>query len=542
MIDMNIDYRPKPWTPKAIPTIWVDQTSGQGVTQDGTPVKPVIGDRRKSPNLTDLLDTAAGYGANRIMLTGKRPEPAPGIRHWLYVQTPRWKPGSHWINNGPPTGRFEHETTGFKIEVRTAEEWFGDSSLTPSQARQAWDATAAILRAADERARLFNSPAATGANLWALSLPRNINPVPVDPDIADEIHATSGQHHYDHLVAGADFSDYEDCVPLIDPSQTKKITEFTYVDGRFMYAGVGRELGIGPASRLNRAAAYELLEQDPYARARFHVRFTVPQDWNHVGLLGVKHQDLDKGWVYPNRPGATADTWADGSEIHVALSQGWQIIPHEAVVFTKARPLDTFTERMTRARERVQQHPDLHPSLRKAIMSALRAIVLHSIGAFASGGRDETRVATNAFDVPAEYQRGMVRQGKLFVYRVPSSRNSRTESFYHPELAAQVWGRARARVLYGPSALGNGTSGALNVDPSTLIGIQGDALFTTTLPTWSLPVANGGGDDGKTGRLRLQGYLNGSYTTPETRRQRAALQSRAERAGTAAAIAPEGVA
>lgn len=542
MIDMNIDYRPKPWTPKAIPTIWVDQTSGQGVTQDGTPVKPVIGDRRKSPNLTDLLDTAAGYGANRIMLTGKRPEPAPGIRHWLYVQTPRWKPGSHWINNGPPTGRFEHETTGFKIEVRTAEEWFGDTSLTPSQARQAWDATAAILRAADERARLFNSPAATGANLWALSLPRNVNPVPVDPDIADEIHATSGQHHYDHLVAGADFTEYEDCVPLIDASETKKITEFSYVDGRFMYAGVGRELGIGPARRLNRGAAYELLEQNKYARARLHVRFTVPKDWNHVGLLGVKHPDLDKGWVYPNRPGATADTWADASEIHLAQSQGWQIIPHEAVLFTKARPLDTFTERMTRARKRVQEHPDLHPALRKAIMSALRAIVLHSIGAFASGGRDETRVATNAFDVPAEYQRGMIRQGKLFVYRVPSSRNSRTESFYHPELAAQVWGRARARVLYGPSALGNGTSGALNVPPSTLIGIQGDALFTTSLPSWSLPVANGGGDDGKTGRLRLQGYLNGSYTTPETRRQRAALQSRAEKAGTAAAITPEGVA
>lgn len=78
--------------------------------------------------------------------------------------------------------------------------------------------------------------------------------------------------------------------------------------------------------------------------------------------------------------------------------------------------------------------------------------------------------------------------------------------------------------------------------PSTLIGIQGDALFTTSLPSWSLPVANGGGDDGKTGRLRLQGYLNGSYTIPETRRQRAALQSRAEKAGTAAAITPEGVA
>ncbi|MFX7768421.1 hypothetical protein ABTK15_20660, partial [Acinetobacter baumannii] len=83
--------------------------------------------------------------------------------------------------------------------------------------------------------------------------------VPVEDDIAQEIHFTSGLHHYDHLVAGESCATHEDCVPLIDPAQTKKISEFAYVDGRFMFAGVGRELGIGPAIRLNQAAAYELL-------------------------------------------------------------------------------------------------------------------------------------------------------------------------------------------------------------------------------------------------------------------------------------------
>ncbi|MGG1909837.1 hypothetical protein AB1285_23035 [Microbacterium sp. NRRL B-14842] len=98
-------------------------------------------------------------------------------------------------------------------------------------------------------------------------------------------------------------------------------------------------------------------------------------------------------------------------------------------------------------------------------------------------------------------------------------------------------GRARARVLHGPSSLGGYTSGALTVDPSTLIGIQGDAIYTTKLPAWSLPDRFiGGGDDGKTGRLRLQGYLNGSFITPETLRQRDALKARAERAGIAKAL------
>lgn len=538
----EFDYRPKPWVPKDVPTIWVDHTTGQGVTQDGASVRPVIGDRRKNPNLTDLLDTAASYGANRIMLTGKRPEPEPGVRHWLYVQTPRWKSGTHWINNGPPTGRFEHETTGFKIEVRTAEEWFGDLALSPAQARSSWDTTAAILKAADERARMFNSPAATGTNLWALSLPKNVNPVPVSSDIADEIHATSGQHHIEHLVAGPDFSAHEDCVPLVDPTRQKKINEFAYVDGRFMYAALGRELGIGPARRLNRAAAYQLMEEDPYARARFYVRFQVPATWNHVGILGVRHQRVEDGWYYPNRPGARGETWADAAEIQVARTAGWVVDPQEAIVFRKARPLDTFFERIMRARDRVNEHPDMHPMLRRAVMAALRAIVLHSVGAFASSGRDQTRVATSALEVPAQYQARMQRQGKLFVYHVPSERSSRTESFYHPELAAQVWGRARARVLDGPSALGLHTAGALAVDPTTLLGIQGDAIYTSTLPTWSLPVANGGGDDGKTGRLRLQGYLGGgSFLTPERIQQRLSLRARAEKAGIDAALEREEV-
>ncbi len=216
---------------------------------------------------------------------------------------------------------------------------------------------------------------------------------------------------------------------------------------------------------------------------------------------------------------------------------GWQIDPLEAIVFTKARPLDTFTDRMTRAREKVAENRELHPLIRQAVMAALRSIVLHSIGAFAAGGRDETRVAENLFDIPAEFQSAAVRQGKLWIFNVPSNPRLPHVELLPPRTRRTVWGRARARVLHGPSALGNGTSGALRLDPSTLIGIQGDAVFTTALPAWSLPVNSGGGDDGKTGRLRLQGYARGTFQTPETLKQRAALKTRAERAGLSEALA-----
>ncbi len=533
----EINYRPRPNVPKDIPTIWVDHTTGLGVTQDGTSVRPRIGDRRKNPNLTDLLETAANYGAGRIMLTGKRPEPAPGVRHWLFVQTPKWRPGSHWVGSGgPPTGRFEHEITGHKVEVRTIEEWFGDLPLTPAQAREAWIKTADVIRGIDDRARLFLTPARTGTNLWALSLPRNVNPVPLQDDIAEQLHLTSGQHHQEHLVAGPNASSHEDCVPLVDAKKTPKIKQFAYVDGRFMYAALGRELGIGPGYRLSQPRAFQLLQDDPYARARYEVRFQIPKDWNHVGLLGVRHDKLSDGWYFPNRPGAMGVTWADAAEIQVAMKHGWGITVYQGILFQKAKPLDTFTERLTRARDRVGTEPDLPPLLRKAVEAALRAIVLQAIGAFASRGREETRVATSALEVPAEYQRTMTRQGELFIYRVPSSSDTGSREFYHPELAAQVWGRARARVLDGPSGLGLHTSGALAVNPSTLLGVNGDAIYTTELPTWSLPLNHGGGDDGKTGRLRLQGFIAGSFQTPATLQQRDALRARAQKAGIAAAL------
>ncbi len=454
---MDNSYRPRGWTPKEVPTIWLDHATGQGVTREGTSVRPKVGSGRKNPNLTDLLDTAASYGAERIMLTGKRPEPAPGVRHWLYVQTPNWVPGTHWVAGGPPTGRFQHAVTGQKIEVRTVEEWFGDVPLTPAQARMAWNTLEEIIAGVDERARLMLSPAATGTNLWAWSLPKNVNPIPVSADMAAELHGTSGQHHLEHLVAGPSFSEHEDCVPLIDPKQVKKIQTFAHTDGRFMYASLGRELGIGPGLRLNRAGAYALLENEPYARARYFVRFTVPRDWNHVGLFGVRHMRVEDGWYYPNRPGAVGETWADSSEVFVARNAGWLVEPLEAVQFTRAKPLDTFFERMKRARDRVQENPDMPPMLRAALASALRAILLYTVGNFASAGRAQTRVAESAFDVPPEYQGTMVRQGKLFIYQVPSTVTERTRMFYHRSSrcksgaeAAPRCSRARPRSARAP--------------------------------------------------------------------------------------------
>jgi len=527
---------------RKIPTIWVDATTGQGVKSDGMRVTPKVGERRKNPNLTDMLDTAASYGAERIMYTGKPPEPAPGVRHWLLVQTPGWKADGHHLAS-PPVGRFVHRNTGQKVHIYFASSWFGDLALTPAQAREAWDVTESVIQTIVEKQHLLKTPSGTGLSMWWLSLPRDRKtneiaaPPHVSPDIADDLRRTSGQHHIEHLVAGPNFSTHEDCIPLVDPEKTRKIDTFTYVDGRFMYAALGRELGVGPGVRLNRAHAFDLMTEEPYARAWYEVRFTVPQDWHHVGLLGVQHEAKADGWFYPNRPGARHVTWADASEINVALANGWGIEPLQAIAFKKARPLDTFMQRLNRARETVEANEELPRPLRRAVTGALRMILLQTIGALAPRETKKTMFAESALEIPPQYQSTVVRHGAHYAYQVPGDRNNPAN--YHPELPVQVWGRARARVLDAPTATDLHGGGALRVPADSLIGINGDAIYTTTIPTWSLPVERGGGDDGKTGRLRIKGVALGSFNTPATRQARDGLRARAEKAGPAGAWTPK---
>jgi hypothetical protein len=546
--------RPKPYTFKAIPTLFADYTTGRGVLSNGEYVKPKIGERRKNPNLADMLDTAASVGAERIMFTGNVPDNDPGadkreVRHWLLVQTPGWEAGwmgrdgqmqGHWTGK-PVTGRFERKATGQRIEVRTAAEWFGNTPLNPEQARQSWDATAFLIGKAFNDAKLGKTPAATGTNLWAASLPFGLDPEQVSDDIAQELHRTSGQHHLEHLVAGPSFSTHEDCVPLVDPVAAPKLETFAYVDGRFMYASLCRELGIGPGQRLNRADTADLMERDPYARARVYVRFVVPAGWRHVGIFGVQHKRSELGWYYPNRPGATGEAWADMSEIHVARKMGWLVEPLESVEFTKttpgkegkivaARPLDTFANRIMKIRETVEEDPEMPLPVKAGVSAALRAIMIQTIGAFASRGRGSTVVVWSPQDVPAQYLASVERRGEAYVYTLPAPLSSQHMPYYRPELAVQVWARGRAKVLLGPSALGPDTAGALVVPPETLLGINGDAIYTTFVPGWSTPTAHGGGDDGKIGRLRLQGVLS-NVKTPASKDERDRLRVKAVKAG-----------
>jgi hypothetical protein len=536
--------RPRAFQYAAVRTLWLDWTTGRGVTDDGVSVSPKIGERRKNPNLADLLDTAASYGAERIMLTGKVPEAVPGKSHWLLTRTPGWSADGHWLNK-PETGRFTNELTGGSLEVRTIEEWFGTLSIKPAQAREAWIVTADALASAFKGAAMALTPARTGTNAWALAFPKTYKgkPYELEPipsDIAQELHATSGQHRMEHFVAGPDRCGCGACLPLVDPVKTPTLPVFSYVDGRFMYAAMTRELGTGGFQRLRQADAADLLHNEPYARARFEVEFTIPRDWNHVGILAVAHTIAKDGWHYPNRPGTKFTTWADAAEIKIARDNGWAVRPLQAVRFRPGAPMDTFGDKIGRARDRVMANLDLDPVVQRAAAFALRAMLIQTIGNFASRGRTRTETVWSANDVPKQYAHTMERYGDAFTYKVPGRPHDERSPTYRPELAAQIWSRARCRMLVAPvdPALGTLFGGLLSMAPGDIIGVFGDAVYSTDIPWWSLPSggagAQPGGDDGRAGRLRLKGILE-DVPVPVTIAARNELREQAEIAGLAAA-------
>lgn len=569
--------RPIPWKVEPLPTLWMNPATGYAVDTNGRKISPVIRGRRKRPILEDILNTAQVTGIKRIVLVGSIPGRERNGDHWFQqIDSPDWAQGRHWLgSSSSPVGRYFHKTQNREnprekpFEVSLASAWFGDVRLSHEQAREAWELTQnAVVRAEESLQGLMKSPATTGLQLWAQSLPRNLEPAILEDDIAEEIHATSGQHHMEHLVAGPGYVEHELCVPLMHQVRGEAMPEFSYIDGRFMYAACGYNLGVGPAQRMRGKDAEDLwLSEDhrfrrvgQFVPARYLVRVRVPEDWRSLGILPIKHT-LENGaltWVYPNRPGAVFDAWAGNEELRVVEEFGWRIERfHEAIVFqdkrpalrgearaVEARPLDTFCKRLVNAREAVSslgENQGYAPAVVDAASGAIRQMMLQAIGAFNSRGNVSTITVDSAWDVPEQYAHSMRQVGDKFVYEEPAPLRDRQRPFYHPELSSQVWSRARARVLHGPMAQGQ-KRGALHVDPSTLIGINGDALYTTTLPSWCLPVEKGGLDDGAVGRLRLKGYLpagSPEMALPTTVEARLRLARRAEAYGVEVAAASE---
>lgn len=560
--------RPKPRPGDGRPTVWLDYATAAGVTIRGEQVLPVLGGgRRKNAKLVDLLNTALNQHVDRVVVCGEFPQEGdawllPSAGESMEDFLPGWEARDHHTA-GDITGRFTHIESGHKLELRTTAAWFTVYPMTPKQAQ--WS-TVELARIVALGAKwkdswpLLENPGATGRNLWKALAPSSYGMERMDPEIGHFIQATSPQGRNEHFVEGPSRCDCGDCPPLI--AAGTEIPGFCYVDGRFMYAGViTSELGAAPAAWLNADDATALWN-DPTEKghypARYHIRFTVPDDWFGPGMFAVKRNpdDPSSGWHWPNLPGATHTTWCDAAELVLARTWGWtdfEIL--EGIKLTKCNSLQPFTRAIQRMVTEVDTRwadteTTNYAQVRKVLGGAIKQMFRVTIGSFSARAPLTTKVTTDPAMIPATAQQfEAIRDedtGQITHYTYKVATHSLDPDTWHPEIAARVWALSRVRTLHTPvKTLRKGPdgktlkpkAGVLEVPPEALIGMQTDALYATYVPEWALPFTVSddgtefGGDDGSDGRLRVKGYVTGPMPAPATRTERGDLSLQAETNG-----------
>jgi hypothetical protein len=480
----------KPITVKPDATLWLNTDDGRAIWPDGHAHSHTM----PAPlHLSDLLALAKYTDATRVMLSGNQVERATFLQ-----QVDGWTHGEHYLAyiHGTPTYRYTH-VDGRTIEFRRTAEWFGEKNVNPWHAYQAWNLLDSVLKkSGKEPVALRRGPAATGKEMWIATL-RGDLPDVLDDELQALIRSWAPQHR----------------VQLLPPAQ-ETMEGFHILDGRFMYAALTKELGTGPVTWLRAHDAEALATTQPYARARYYVKFKAPKNWGNISIFPTKNSD-GKKWDWDKKNG---ETWVDSAELRLAILCGYEIEFIEAIQFTKARPLDKWTNRLLRARD-LAGAADAPEPVRDMASSALRTILLYGIGSFHSVGNTQTtltaspmqRPAGDGWDVP-----DMLDDGQAIWTRQTPQTNARAKATQHPEFSAQVWGRAHAHILDGPAGNGN-VGGLLNTPESTIVAIYGDALMTTVKPWWA------DSDDGKVGRLRMKGTIAAPRPWPTTESQRAAL-------------------
>jgi hypothetical protein len=199
--------------------------------------------------------------------------------------------------------------------------------------------------------------------------------------------------------------------------------------------------------------------------------------------------------------------------VSLAREHGWRVDVLEGFHFDEGKPLNTWRDKIMA----VYGMTGLPEGIGPLVKSAARMMILASIGAFASRSHVLTHTTTDPDALPAD---APVREvGGVYVWESPAPRGEWMERVSHPEWAAEIWGRCRARLLSSPAVAGVRT-GALHVPPGSVIGLRTDGLTLVGDPGWP--------DDGKAGRFRLVGRARGAFEWPQSDAALSALKRTAE--------------
>lgn len=442
-------------------------------------------------------ETVVGY------LCGDLPADVERLRAIAHDPPDGWVEGDHYLPRvADPVLRYTHIGTGGSVELHRATIWFPKADASDPQAcADAWsmlrDAIRAVWR--HDELPMLTTPAAMGRDLWLRTIPRDVE-WPTLPDETQRlIRATSGQGRWQHPS---------------DPhlaGERRQLPALVRYDLRFGYAGMMSNLPVGPWVHDDRP------DWSPQMRGRFRVAVTVPDGWQHVGLL--PWPDPEGGWRYPNTPGERFETWADGAELAIAHRHGWPLEVCERIVGQPGKPLDRFVELLVRGRagspsvrQRLLDQYREAPQVAKLAADGARAIVLHMLGAMHGRPRPVTRSVPEhrVAEMPADAHEPRLRAGRWEWTEHEAPAMPETA---HPEWTTAVWARCRARML------DHRGTGALHVPYRDVLAIHQDAIYLAADPQWE--------DDGKVGSPRRELAAAGPWPAPA---DRAALNELADRA------------
>ncbi|MFD7817647.1 hypothetical protein ACFV6E_32715 [Streptomyces sp. NPDC059785] len=511
------------FTQQARSTVFLDAGTGVLVHRQQTH-RLDLGAASAAEILTAVFHTVP-EGVERIYITGGDPwhrdaDRYPYLRDavaaWLNAPTPGWRTDTgrgrdrmagHFVHARNPVGRYQRESGDQHVEIRSVGEWFDTDGDDPTVIRDAFVLLWQALRRHWPDAVVMGSPSQTGRDLWTRTIPVRGQHVDGFPVLSEELrgllHATAGQGRNELVV------------PPRVPEQLPRLVEY---DRTFAYAKHTWKSPVGTPRRITAQtfAAWSEKEQMRalYGCGHWHVRVTVPDTWNHVGLLPAPAPG-DRAWHYPAQPGTTFTTWAGGPEIHTALTNPltpWKIEILDGILWEDGKPLDDWAKKLkdTWANLSAQAHFQGDPAQARAAhlaSRAVRSILLYGIGSFAQRPRMVTGTTprTAERDVPTDAEiigfddQQITWQKPTGFARDPNA---------HPEWAAAIWSSARAALLTQRHRDEGTYAGALHTPPGTVIAFRTDALYLTQPHNW--PHHHQPGD------YLLRGHLTGPLTAPTT--------------------------
>ncbi|GLV56075.1 hypothetical protein KDH_29190 [Dictyobacter sp. S3.2.2.5] len=459
---------------------YMDVRRGEGMTDAGE--RFTFGAQASLSEVLAAVPQLGDTNQVRLWLCGELPTDTSGsYEGWVLARElrQRYTTGArgHYLSDERPeetVARYRRRGSEQELEIRHVFSWFG-TECTATEAYEAIRLLSRYLQATfGEEASAYATPALTFQALWTrLNRLQKRSFAPLPAPIRETIRSHAGQGR----------------IELCTLPELKRLPGLYYYDGIFMYSalawGLPTELAIHDSRN----------EYAGKVAARYRIRYTIPTDWQHLGLFmtprdAITGNQRDRHtWSFPGAEsaGQTYETWVDGSELDVlssayaSIEEGfavWRITILERIVFkpekasTQKKPLDGLVEKLANLREKVERDAQETPDetrVYQLVRGGIRNIVLHGIGTFNRSSRTVTYILGMDESAPNGYSSRREIDADTVWYSVPAATEGYSQQFDHPEWAAQVWARCRARMI----------KAALMLPRESIIAIRTDAIALT---------------------------------------------------------------